>query len=70
MSSHQSTTSPGEDMSFRELLHNQIDAARGAAAANDLIERHELAQWWRWRVRDLEEYLENTDPGATRSDAA
>jgi hypothetical protein len=57
-------------MSFRELLHNQIDAARDAAAANDLIGRHELAHWWRWRVRDLEEYLENTDPGATRSDAA
>ncbi|MGZ4597782.1 MAG: hypothetical protein ACXV4A_02670 [Actinomycetes bacterium] len=44
-------------MSFLDLLTDQLAASRDAAAANDLLGRPDLAEWWRWRVRDLEDYL-------------
>lgn len=44
-------------MGFRELLQDQVNAARDAAIANDLLGQADLAEWWRWRVQDLESYL-------------
>ncbi|MGZ4589377.1 MAG: hypothetical protein ACXV2I_01125 [Actinomycetes bacterium] len=44
-------------MSFLDLLTDQLAASRDAAAANDLLGWPDLAEWWRWRVRDLEDYL-------------
>ena len=43
-------------MGFRELLDDQISAARDAAEANDLLGQTELGDWWRWRISDLERY--------------
>ena len=51
-------------MSFRDLLTDQLAAARDAATANDLLGLPELAEWWRWRVRDLEEYLRDLGPSS------
>ena len=45
---------------FRDLLQDQIAAARDAAAANDLIGQDDLADWWRWRAEDLSRYLDDT----------
>ena len=42
---------------FRDLLQDQIEAARDAALANDLIGQQDLADWWRWRAEDLGRYL-------------
>jgi hypothetical protein len=44
--------------SFRDLLCDEIAAARDAVAANELLGQHQLAEWWQWRVRDLELYLD------------
>lgn len=57
-------------LTFRDLLHDEIAAARDAADANDLLGRPDLAEWWRWRVRDLQGYLESVAPGQVAPDAA
>jgi hypothetical protein len=57
-------------MSFRDLVIEQLAAARDAATANDVIGRPELAEWWRWRVRDLEDYLRDAGPSFSSSAAA
>ena len=46
---------------FRDLLQDQIEAARDAALANDLIGQQDLADWWRWRAEDLSRYLVDSD---------
>jgi hypothetical protein len=46
---------------FRDLLTDQIEAARDAAVANDLIGQQDLADWWRWRADDLSRYLADSD---------
>jgi hypothetical protein len=46
---------------FRDLLADQIEAARDAAVANDLIGQQDLADWWRWRAEDLSRYLADGD---------
>ncbi len=50
---------------FCDLLRDQIEAARDAALANDLIGERDLADWWRWRAEDLSRYLVDGsgDPG-------
>lgn len=53
-------------MGFRELLQDQLEAARDAAEANDLLGDRQLGDWWRDRVQDLETYL--ADVGPTASD--
>ena len=42
---------------FQDLLRDQIEAARDAAVANELIGQEDLADWWRWRAEDLGRYL-------------
>jgi hypothetical protein len=49
-------------MGFRELLNDQISAARDAAEANDLLGHPDLGEWWRWRVYDLERFLADAEP--------
>ena len=49
-------------MGFRELLNDQISAARDAAEANDLLGQTDLGDWWRWRVIDLEQFVADTAP--------
>jgi len=46
---------------FRDLLQDQIEAARDAALANDFIGQRDLADWWRWRAEDLSRYLADSD---------
>jgi hypothetical protein len=50
-------------MGFRELLDDQISAARDAAEANDLLGHTDLGDWWRWRVADLERFVADVAPG-------
>ena len=53
----------GVGSSFRDLLREEIEVAWDAAVACELTGHHELAQWWRWRVLDLEAYLADAEPG-------
>ena len=46
---------------FRDLLTDQIEAARDAAVANDFIGQQDLAEWWWWRAEDLSRYLADSD---------
>lgn len=48
---------------FRDLVIEQIAAAHDEAAANALAGRDELADWWYWRVHDLQRYLEDESAG-------
>lgn len=49
-------------MGFRELLVDQLCAARDAAEANELLGEAELGLWWRSRARDLQRYLDDLSP--------
>ena len=51
---------------FRDLVQDEIDAARDAATANDLIGQDDLADWWRWRAEDLSRYLHDASIGDSR----
>ncbi|MGH3498483.1 MAG: hypothetical protein ACRDP1_13565 [Nocardioidaceae bacterium] len=46
-------------MDFRDLLRDQLEQARTCAAADDLRGDTELGDWWRWRITDLERYLDD-----------
>lgn len=52
-------------MGFREFLQEQLQAARDAAEANDLLGDLQLRDWWRDRVSDLEAYLADVGPVAS-----
>lgn len=50
-------------MGFREFLDQQLTAAHDAAsAADELHGEGQLGEWWRWRVIDLEGYLDDIGP--------
>jgi hypothetical protein len=49
---------------FRDLVVDQLLAARDAAEANDLLGESELGEWWRDRARDLELVLIDLTPRA------
>jgi RNA polymerase-binding transcription factor DksA len=55
-------------MGFRELLQDQLEAARDAADANDLLGDRQLGDWWRGRAQDLEVYLADVGPAQTWPD--
>jgi len=44
-------------MGFRQLVLDQVAAARAAAEANDLLGDAELGDWWRGRAAELETFL-------------
>lgn len=53
-------------MGSRERLRDQIDAARDAVVANDLLGRPDLADRWRARTRALEVVAALVDARAAR----
>jgi hypothetical protein len=55
------TPVPPVPSAFRDLLTDQLEAARDAALANDLVGQQALADWWRWRAEDLSRYLADSD---------
>lgn len=52
-------TAPG----FRDLVIEQIDAAHDEAAAHALAGQDDLADWWHWRVHDLQRFLDDESAG-------
>ncbi len=60
-------------MAFRDLLGDQLAAARDAAEAANLLGDVDLAALWTARVEDLQRYLADLGAlvdGALRPDAA